>query len=58
MVVDTDKLSDETVWQAVCLVIRLASTHPKGQATIMDCRRVAIELLERMNKEGGEEHAR
>ena len=50
-VVDTSKFSEETIWQAICLITRLANSNPKGIATIMECRRAAIELNERMKVE-------
>ena len=49
--IDANKFSEETIWQAICLVMRLANSDPKGIATIMDCRRVAIEINERMKEQ-------
>ena len=50
-VINTDKLSEETIWQAICLVTRLANSNALV-TNLVECQRIAVEINERMKAEG------
>ena len=50
-VIDTNKFSEETIWQAVALITRLANTPPT-LTNLKELKRTARELQERIQQEG------